>query len=181
MRIAVISGLALVSLAASGCVMREVRSASAAGEQPQAQASIARANGDVVATAEFFQVTPTRIRVEIDVNALPPGRYGVHIHQVGRCDGPDFTTAGPHWNPAARQHGLENPAGSHRGDLPNLEVDSSGHGLLLFGIDGSGIRGGPTPLLDADGASIVIHAQADDERTDPSGNSGARIACGVIG
>jgi len=119
-------------------------------------------------------------QVRIAVNGLRPGRYGVHLHEVGRCQGPDFESAGPHWNPTTRQHGRLNPAGHHRGDLPNLEVGSDGTGRLVFTIEGPSIWDGPGRFLDADGTAVVVHAAPDDERTDPSGNSGDRIACGVL-
>jgi superoxide dismutase, Cu-Zn family len=116
------------------------------------------------------------VRVRIDVRGLARGRYGVHIHAVGRCEGPDFTSAGAHWNPTARQHGSLNPQGHHLGDLPNLEVGANGRGRVEFGISGATLG----RIVDVDGAAIVIHAAADDYRTDPSGNSGARIACGIL-
>ena len=117
------------------------------------------------------------LTVRINIGHLAPGRYGAHLHAVGRCEGPDFTSAGPHWNPAGRQHGTLNSQGHHLGDLPNLEIGADGTGHLEFSIAGTGRWGN---LFDADGASIVIHAAPDDYRTDPSGNSGARIACGVL-
>ena len=97
----------------------------------------------------------------------------MHIHQVGRCDGPGFESAGPHWNPTGRQHGRLNPAGRHAGDLGNLQV-------LADGSVSVEVAGPNASVFDADGAALVIHAQKDDERTDPSGNSGARIACAVL-
>lgn len=118
--------------------------------------------------------------VRIAINGLRPGRYGVHLHAVGRCEGPAFESAGPHWNPTTRQHGRLNPAGHHRGDLPNLEVGADGTGRLAFTIAGPTIWHRRNGFLDADGTALVVHAAPDDERTDPSGNSGARIACGVL-
>jgi Cu-Zn family superoxide dismutase len=123
--------------------------------------------------------------VTFRVNAvgLPPGIHGVHVHAVGRCDPPDFTSAGPHWNPAARKHGMHNPAGPHAGDLLNVEVAADGVlGATLTLPNASLVAppGTPGALLDADGAALVIHAAADDYVTDPSGNSGPRIACAVI-
>lgn len=122
----------------------------------------------------------TGIRLEVDGFGLSPGVHGVHLHTVGRCDPPSFDSAGPHWNPSDRQHGTENPAGQHMGDLPNMTVANDGTGRLEALIPGGRLVGGATPLLDADGAALVIHASADDYRTDPSGNSGGRIACGVV-
>ena len=118
--------------------------------------------------------------VRISVRGMRPGHYGVHLHAVGRCEGPGFDSAGPHWNPTSRQHGRLNPAGRHRGDLPNLEVAADGTGRLVFTIAGGSIWDRERGFLDADGTAVVVHAGPDDERTDPSGNSGARIACGVL-
>jgi len=139
---------------------------------------IRRADGRLAARAMIW---PTRAGIEVRVQAagLPAGHYGVHVHAVGRCDGPAFESAGPHWNPTARRHGKLNPEGHHLGDLDNLDVDETGAGRLEFRIAGAEI-GGAQGLFDADNAAIVIHAAADDYRTDPSGNSGARIACGVL-
>ena len=116
------------------------------------------------------------IRFTVDARALPPGTHGAHVHTVGRCDVPDFTSAGPHWNPTGAKHGALNPMGPHQGDLPNLIVGADGRGTIGVVIPGASMAG----LLDADGAALVIHASADDLSTDPSGNSGARIACGVF-
>ena len=176
------TGAALAAAALAGCagVGSNIGAAGTAGETPAAGAQISSADGSARATAEVYQVR-NLLRVEVQAAGLVPGTYGVHIHQVGRCDGPGFESAGPHWNPTGRQHGIDNPAGAHKGDLPNLEVSAEGSGLIIFAVEGASLRGGAMPLLDADGAAVVIHARADDNRTDPSGNSGARIACGVIG
>jgi Cu-Zn family superoxide dismutase len=137
-----------------------------------------RADGALAARAMLWS---GRAGMEVRVQAagLAAGHYGVHLHAAGRCEGPGFDSAGPHWNPAGRQHGRLNPEGRHLGDLDNLEVDESGAGRLEFTIPGAEFTGADG-LLDADGAAVVIHAGPDDYRTDPSGNSGARIACGVL-
>ena len=111
--------------------------------------------------------------------ALPAGVHGVHLHAVGRCDAPAFTTAGSHLNPGGHQHGTENPAGSHLGDLPNLTIGASGTGSLTIRLPDAGGALDST-LFDTDGTAIVVHAGPDDYKTDPSGNSGGRIACGVF-
>jgi Cu-Zn family superoxide dismutase len=122
------------------------------------------------------------LRVRVDAAGLAQGAYGAHLHTTGRCDPPGFESAGPHWNPTMRQHGKDNPAGSHKGDLPNLLVGADGRGSFEFVVPAARLtEAGERSLLDADGASVVVHASADDYRTDPSGNSGARIACGVLG
>ena len=111
--------------------------------------------------------------LRIAAQQLSPGDHGLHLHAVGRCDGPSFQTAGAHWNPAGRQHGHANPAGAHAGDLPNLSASANGRGAINFLVAGG-------TLADADGTSLVVHANPDDYKTDPSGNSGDRIACAVI-
>lgn len=120
--------------------------------------------------------TPQGVVVTVRVEFLPRGLHGIHIHTVGKCDGPGFTTAGGHWNPAGKQHGSMNPAGPHHGDLPNLSIADNGFGFVDFTIAGATLDS----LIDSDGAAVVIHADPDDMKTDPSGNSGARIACGVL-
>jgi Cu-Zn family superoxide dismutase len=117
-------------------------------------------------------------RVVLNATGLPAGAHGAHLHAVGRCEAPAFTTAGPHWNPTGRQHGTQNPAGPHRGDLPNLTVTSGGTGSMEVVVNAP--FSGAESVFDADGTAFVVHAAADDNVTDPSGNSGARIACAVV-
>lgn len=122
------------------------------------------------------------LRVWVEATALAPGSYGTHLHMVGRCDPPGFTTAGAHWNPTGVKHGKDNPNGMHKGDLPNLMVGADGRGSFEYTIPSARLTGtSPAKLIDEDGAAVVIHAKPDDFRTDPSGNSGDRIACGVLG
>ncbi len=132
------------------------------------------------AGADVGTVTATEmaggIQVRIDARGMPAGIHGAHVHTTGRCDAPDFTTAGGHWNPTAKQHGTSNPAGPHAGDAPNLTIGADGSGSVTIMLPAGTMDG----LLDADGSAFVIHAAADDYRTDPSGNSGGRIACGVF-
>jgi len=136
-------------------------------------------DGRLVARAMVFSAGGP-LQVRIQSAGLPPGQYGAHIHAVGRCEGPAFESAGPHWNPTSRQHGSLNPEGHHLGDLPNLEIDAEGHGRVEYAIAGATMEASPQGLFDADGAAFVIHAAPDDYRTDPAGNSGARIACAVL-
>jgi len=144
-----------------------------------AHAELSEPSGRLVANAAAYD-EDGGLRIHVDAAGLAPGVYGVHIHSVGRCDPPGFESAGPHWNPAAREHGARNPRGPHLGDLPNLSIGADGRGRLIFTIPGVGEAIGPHAMMDGDGAAIIIHAQADDYRTDPSGNSGARLACGVF-
>jgi Cu-Zn family superoxide dismutase len=132
-----------------------------------------------VGTASFTS-TGTGVRVVVQAQGLPAGVHGLHVHEVGRCDPPAFTSAGGHFNPTGRQHGLSNPAGPHAGDLPNLTVASSGVASYVATSQALALASGPSSVFDADGAALVIHAGPDDDRTDPAGNSGERIACGVI-
>jgi superoxide dismutase, Cu-Zn family len=119
------------------------------------------------------------LRLEIVARGFLPGTYGMHIHSVGRCDAPDFMSAGAHWNPTGAQHGRDNPMGAHRGDLPNLVVEPGLIGRVTVTI-ADGKLSGEGGLLDADGGSFIIHAAADDLKTDPTGNSGGRVVCGAF-
>lgn len=120
------------------------------------------------------------IQVTVEASGLPAGVHAVHIHTTGTCTGPDFTSAGGHWNPETKQHGKDNPAGMHKGDMPNMTVGADGKGSLHYLIPHAMMKGGKAPLFDADGAAVVIHATADDYKTDPTGNAGGRLACGVL-
>lgn len=112
------------------------------------------------------------------VRGLPPGTHGIHVHATGRCEAP-FASAGAHWNPTGRMHGTQNAQGPHLGDMPNVVVGPDSSATVNVMTSGGTLRG-TDRLLDADGAAVVIHAVADDYRTDPSGNSGSRVACGVV-
>jgi superoxide dismutase, Cu-Zn family len=145
----------------------------------KATATIIDAKGLVVGNAKVVSSKKHGLRIAIVVKGMAPGEHGVHLHSIGLCEGPKFVSAGPHWNPQNKMHGRDSQMGSHAGDLPNLYIDRKGRGKLTFDIaDGRFDRAGG--LLDDDGGSIVIHALSDDQRTDPSGNSGDRIACGVF-
>ena len=152
-------------------------------DQVLATANIIRSDGATIGTIRVFN-EPTGVVLRISATGLPPGMHGVHLHSVGRCDPPGFTSAGPHWNPTTRQHGHLNPAGFHAGDLGNLGVGADGKLVAGLLVPGARLRpdsyGDAPVVLDADGAALVFHAKADDERTDPSGNSGDRIACAVL-
>lgn len=166
--------LFLLPLLASACAFEEPK-----GGAPMA---LINASGQTIGSVRAWQ-TGGGLAFRIDASGLPHGVHGVHVHSVGRCDPPDFASAGPHWNPDGKHHGINNPMGPHAGDLPNVEVAANGVLGATVTLPNANIfapTGAPGALLDADGASIVIHAAADDYKTDPSGNSGARIACAVI-
>ncbi|MCA1750123.1 MAG: superoxide dismutase family protein [Sphingomonadales bacterium] len=153
-------------------------------DAPPVQAGYASASLTDASGVDRGQVSFTSVdggvRVSIDARGMTPGVHGAHIHQTGSCIGPDFSSAGGHWNPYAKQHGRDNPAGPHMGDMPNLIVGEGGTGVLELVIEGASISGGPAPLLDEDGSAVVIHAGADDYRSDPAGAAGSRIACGEV-
>jgi len=146
-----------------------------------AHADIVNAQGATIGHARFSTVS-NGVKVSVTVSDLPPGEHGIHIHNVGKCDGPAFTTAGGHFNPTGAHHGIHNAQDPHPhlGDLPNLVVSGKGTGKLTFVATGATISAGPNSLFHDGGTSLVIHAKADDLMSDPSGNSGDRIACGVI-
>jgi Cu-Zn family superoxide dismutase len=178
MKRVVIIASAAAAAALSACSMQGAAPA-AASSAAKATVEILDSAGKTVGTATATQIGET-IRIRVEAAAMPAGSHGAHVHAVGACTAPDFASAGPHWNPTSHQHGKDNPAGMHMGDLPNLAIGRDGRGTIEYSIPAASISGGPNPLLDADGAAIVIHAQADDYRTDPSGNSGGRIACGIF-
>ena len=163
------SGVLAVGLVLAGCVPM------AAPDVPVSTANLVSSSGAVLGTIRVFS-EPTGVMLRIDAAGVPAGQHGVHVHATGRCDPPGFTSAGPHWNPTERKHGHRNPAGFHMGDLGNLGVGADGRlvaGLLVPQATIDALR-------DADGSALVLHAKADDEVTDPSGNSGDRIACAVL-
>ncbi len=177
MRVTTVMMIGAAALALAAC--RDGGSGPSAG-MPIAGGARAVAPLHLASGADAGRATATEVagglRVTVDAKGLPPGTHGAHIHTTGRCDPPGFETAGGHWNPLMKKHGAMNPQGPHEGDMPNLVVDSRGRGTVAAVIPGATMAG----LLDPDGAALVIHANADDLATDPSGNSGARIACGVF-
>jgi superoxide dismutase, Cu-Zn family len=144
---------------------------------PSATALVRDASGRELGTLTLAE-TGAAVAVSGTLRPLPPGTHGFHIHTTGRCD-PPFESAGGHWNPTNRQHGAANPQGPHLGDLPNVTVGADSSATIQATTTG-GTLAGANALLDSDRAAVVVHAQPDDNRTDPSGNSGDRIACGVI-
>lgn len=147
-------------------------------EAAGAHATLKDAAGKTVGTATLEE-TAHGVLIHLDLNGVPPGTRAFHIHSVGKCE-PPFDSAGGHFNPASKQHGIKNPAGMHAGDFPNLEVPESGSLKLTVLASGVTLGDGSNGLFDADGSALVIHAGPDDYSTDPAGNAGARIVCGVV-
>lgn len=170
------AALLLMLLPLSACVARSRSSP----DVPRASASVHDAAGGLLGTVRVER-TDMGVRIRGSLRGLAPGTHGIHLHQTGACLPPGFTTAGAHLNPGGRKHGLESPDGAHAGDLPNLEVSADGTAELDLVVSRVTLADSASPdLLDADGTALVIHAERDDQRTDPSGNSGARVACGSL-
>jgi Cu-Zn family superoxide dismutase len=142
-----------------------------------AAAELKNRDGAVVGHARFIP-GPQGVLINLTLTMRPSGPHAVHVHEVGRCDSPDFTSAGGHFNPTGREHGFLNAEGPHVGDLPNAHITTSGQQWEYF-LKGAALDGG-NGVLDADGAAIVVHAVSDDYRSDPAGEAGDRVACGVI-
>jgi Cu-Zn family superoxide dismutase len=135
---------------------------------------------DRVVGLATFSEQPDGVLVRIEASGLTPGLHAVHVHAVGKCEGPAFTSAGGHFNPLGKKHGHKNAEGAHAGDLPNMLVAKDGSGRFEVLTDGFTLSVGPLSLFDADGSAVVIHAGVDDYATDPTGNAGDRAACGIV-
>lgn len=155
-----------------------VQSAETVAASEVANAKLVRANGSAAGVATLSQ-RRDGLWLSIAADAPGTGTYGMHVHMVGKCEGPAFDSAGPHWNPAMKQHGRDNPMGAHAGDMPNVTANADGKLVVETRINGAMLSdaGG---VLDSDGASVVIHEKPDDYKTDPSGNSGKRLICGFF-
>lgn len=154
-------------------------SLSAQAQAPAAKAVLKDAAGRTVGSVQLLQ-TPHGVLLKMALKGAVPGEHAFHVHAVGKCEAP-FTSAGGHFNPVSRKHGLEAAEGAHAGDMPNLHVPANGE--LTIEIANpmvSLVKGQSNSVFDADGSAIVIHAGVDDYKTDPTGNAGDRIACGVI-
>ena len=156
-----------------------IPAASAAQAPPAARATLKNGKGEVVGTARLV-AQGDGVSVVLQVAGLPAGTHAFHVHAVGKCDPPDFQSAGPHFNPTGKKHGMKNPEGHHLGDLPNVEVSAAGKGEAKALVHGATFAAGPNSLFGAQGTALVVHEKPDDEVTDPAGNAGPRIACGVI-
>jgi Cu-Zn family superoxide dismutase len=149
------------------------------GDPDSATATLLDAQGKRVGLATL-EGTPNGIVIVTDFDGLPPGPHAYHIHAVGTCTAPNFESAGGHFNPTGKSHGFAIGTGYHAGDLPNVYVPENGKLKIATLAPNARLRPGPNSILDADGAALVVHAAPDDYRSDPAGNAGKRIACGVI-
>jgi Cu-Zn family superoxide dismutase len=144
-----------------------------------AKATLKSADGKTVGEANLVQGSHG-VLIRLTISGLPAGQHAVHVHAVGKCE-PPFDSAGGHFNPAAKKHGIEAAEGAHAGDMPNLHVPSSGDlAVEILNTDITLEKGRPNSVFDTDGSALVVHANADDYKSDPAGNAGGRIACGVI-
>lgn len=146
---------------------------------PSAVAHLINAKGERVGTAVLTE-TGRKVRIVVHVEGLAAGKHGIHVHAVGRCEPPSFASAGGHYNPLGTRHGLEAPEGPHAGDLPNLVADAAGRARYETTTSLITISEGLASVFDGDGSALVIHEREDDQTSDPAGNSGDRVACGVL-
>jgi Cu-Zn family superoxide dismutase len=173
-RSASLAAAVLVTVAGAACHRRS-------GTERSATATLSDSAGRPVGTITLRDAVGEPLSLEGQLRGLSAGTHGIHFHAVGRCDPAGaFASAGGHFNPASRKHGLESGDGPHAGDLPNVVVGPDGTGTLRTTTTRVTLGAETASLLDADGSAVVVHAGSDDQRTDPAGNSGARVACGVI-
>ncbi|HWB42776.1 MAG TPA: superoxide dismutase family protein [Gemmatimonadales bacterium] len=147
--------------------------------EPAASAGLFDSSGTRVGLATF-SVTEGTAQLGVSVSGLAPGEHGMHIHENGACTPPGFESAGGHFNPGGKKHGTLNPEGPHAGDLPNLVAGPDGSADTTFAVSSGLLAQGPGSMVGPQKRAFVIHAGPDDQKTDPSGNSGARVVCGVI-
>jgi Cu-Zn family superoxide dismutase len=172
------SKIAVIAAVCGACSSAQMRNSVSS-----ATAIMYNTSGAPIGTAQIWQDKSGLVYVDIASISLPAGTHGIHFHDVGKCDGsatPPFSSAGGHYNPMGKEHGLQNPNGPHAGDNPNIVIPAGGIGRVSFSTNRISLTPGTASLFDADGSSLVIHAGADDQVTNPAGNSGARIACGVV-
>lgn len=162
-------------LAAAGLAM----AAANADAQTPVKVDLKDAKGQSIGTATLSSAMGA-VHIQLDVKNLAPGPHAIHVHAVPKCEGPEFTSAGGHLNPGAKKHGLESPDGPHAGDMEQFTVGQDGTAKSMVMAKGLTLGSETNSVFASGGTALVIHAAADDQKTDPSGNSGARLACGTI-
>ena len=137
------------------------------------------AQGQSIGSASLSEMSGM-VHIQLDLKGLKPGEHALHVHGVAKCEGPAFTTAGGHFNPAAKKHGLQSPDGPHAGDMENFMVQADGTAKGMVMAKGISLGSGANSGFTGGGTALVIHAGPDDMKTDPAGAAGDRIACGTI-
>ncbi|MBZ5522608.1 MAG: superoxide dismutase family protein [Acidobacteriia bacterium] len=167
---------AMLTLAFSAALAKDAKSA----KPPKSVVvKMQDAKGADAGTATLSSATGG-VKIKLNLHGLTPGEHGLHVHQTAKCEGPDFKSAGGHFNPDSKHHGLQNPEGPHAGDIPNFKADAKGKATATLIAPNVTLTDGPHSVFTGGGTALVVHAKADDGKTDPAGNAGDRIACGVI-